>query len=234
MGIDAQRSGASELPDRAVEVRRGRTAYAYRVVVRALRGTQGANSGPGNWQRKSTQAPSTTKAIPVWIVEEEQSQRSPAFWAVQSSPNGRWQSPAFWAVQPSPNGRWQSPARPMRLSVLYGQYRVSRVCWFGEGCTAQFPSGSDGTWTAVPRLRRGRGQAAGPSGPAAVAATGGSRRSGSSLPSLDDVHRHRLRAGARASAPAALGTRPLVVFQRPVKARPSSNAKQDPGSGAFV
>src|SRR5947209_14757821 len=68
MGIDAQRSGASELPARAVEVRRGRTAYAYRVVVLALRGTQGANSGPGNWQRKSTQAPSTTKAIPVWIV----------------------------------------------------------------------------------------------------------------------------------------------------------------------
>src|SRR5437870_7763833 len=68
MGIDAQRSGASELRDRAVEVRRGRTAYAYRVVVLALRGTQGANSGPGNWQRKSTQAPSTTKAIPVRIV----------------------------------------------------------------------------------------------------------------------------------------------------------------------
>src|SRR5437870_7416140 len=40
MGIDAQRSGASELPVRAVEVRRA----------------QGA----------------TTKAIPVWIVEEEQ------------------------------------------------------------------------------------------------------------------------------------------------------------------
>src|SRR5881394_1493868 len=45
MGIDAQRSGASELPDRAVEVRRA----------------QGA----------------TTKAIPVWIVEEEQRKRSP-------------------------------------------------------------------------------------------------------------------------------------------------------------
>src|SRR2546426_10218295 len=77
MGIDAQRSGARELPDRAVEVRRGRTAYAYRVVVLALRGTQGANSGPGSWQRKSTQAPSTTKAIPAWIVEEEQRKRSP-------------------------------------------------------------------------------------------------------------------------------------------------------------
>src|SRR5438132_2180273 len=68
MGIDAQRSGASELPDRAVEVRRGPIAYPYRVVVPARRGTQGANAGPGNWQRKSTQAPSTTKAIPVWIV----------------------------------------------------------------------------------------------------------------------------------------------------------------------
>src|SRR2546427_11948889 len=77
MGIDAQRSGASELPGRAVEVRRGRTAYGYRVVVLALRGTQGANSGRGNWQRKATQAPSTTKAIPVWIVEEEQRKRSP-------------------------------------------------------------------------------------------------------------------------------------------------------------
>src|SRR5436190_6489179 len=77
MGIDAQRSGTSELPVRAVEVRRGRIAYHYRVVVLTLRGTQGANSGPGNWQRESTQAPSTTKAIPVWIVEEEQRKRSP-------------------------------------------------------------------------------------------------------------------------------------------------------------
>src|SRR5437773_8302921 len=77
MGIDAQRSGASELPVRAVEVRRGRIAYPDRVVVPALRRAQGANSGPGNWQRKSTQAPSATKAIPVWIVEEEQRKRSP-------------------------------------------------------------------------------------------------------------------------------------------------------------
>src|SRR2546426_11455355 len=45
MGIDAQRSGASELPDRAVEARRA----------------QGA----------------TTKAIPVWIVEEEQRRDRP-------------------------------------------------------------------------------------------------------------------------------------------------------------
>src|SRR6059036_1268929 len=45
MGIDAQRSGASELPVRAVEVRRA----------------QGA----------------TTKAIPVWIVEEEQRRDRP-------------------------------------------------------------------------------------------------------------------------------------------------------------
>src|SRR5438876_10802975 len=112
MGIDAQRAGASELPVRAVEVRRGRIAYPYRVVVLALHGTQGANSGPGNWQRKSTQAPSTTKAIPVWIVEEEQRKRSPA----------------FWAVQPSPNGRWQSPARPMRLSVRYEPTRFAPAC----------------------------------------------------------------------------------------------------------
>src|SRR5437667_8389688 len=45
MGIDAQRSGASELPVPAVEVRRA----------------QGA----------------TTKAIPVWIVEEEQRRDRP-------------------------------------------------------------------------------------------------------------------------------------------------------------
>src|SRR2546426_3741675 len=45
MGIDAQRSGASELPDRPVEVRRA----------------QGA----------------TTKATPVWIVEEEQRRDRP-------------------------------------------------------------------------------------------------------------------------------------------------------------
>src|SRR5207247_8283996 len=45
MGIDAQRSGASELPVRAVEVRRA----------------QGA----------------TTKAVPVWIVEEEQHRDRP-------------------------------------------------------------------------------------------------------------------------------------------------------------
>src|SRR5207245_6809658 len=99
MGIDAQRSGASELPARAVEVRRA----------------QGA----------------TTKAIPVWIVEEEQ--------------------------------RSDRPQDPCALA----------------GC--------GGTWTAVPRRRRGRGQAAGPSGPAAVAATGGSRRSGSLLAALDDA-----------------------------------------------
>src|SRR5206468_8010156 len=29
-------------------------------------------------------------------------------------------SPAFWAVQSSPNGRWQSPARPMRPSGCGG------------------------------------------------------------------------------------------------------------------
>src|SRR5437870_3835391 len=63
------------------------------------------------------------------------------------------------------------------------------------------PPGCGGTWTAVPRLGRGRGQAGGPSGPASVAATGGIRRSGSSLRRLDDVHRHRLRRRAWHPAP---------------------------------
>src|SRR3989475_13106969 len=142
MGIDAQRSGASELPDRAVEVRRGRIAYPL---------------------------PSGCPGTPWYARREEEgdvcahrrrraTEAKPAFWAVQPFPNERWQSPAFWAVQPSPNERWQSPARPMR------------------------PSGSGGAGASA------------------------------SLPALDDVHRRRLRSGARASAPAALGTRPLVVF----------------------
>jgi len=180
MGIDAQRSGTSELPDRAVEVRRGRTAYplpsvcpgtpwyarrefwAGQLAEKVHSSAQHDEGDPGVDRPERGSASERSRATPV----------SPAFWAVQSSPNGRWQSPAFWAVQSSPNGRWQSPARPMR------------------------PSGCGGTWTAVPRRGRGRGQAAGPSGPAAVAATGGSRRSGSSLAALDDAHRHRLRAAA--------------------------------------
>src|SRR5438034_1457268 len=180
MGIDAQRSGTSELPDRAVEVRRGRTAYplpsgcpgtpwyarrefwAGQLAEKVHSSAQHDEGDPGVDRPERGSASERSRATPV----------SPAFWAVQSSPNGRWQSPAFWAVQPSPNTRWQSPARPMR------------------------PPGCGGTWTAVPRLRRGRGQAAGPSGPAAVAATGGSRRSGSLLAALGDAHLHRLRAAA--------------------------------------
>src|SRR5437870_10426374 len=112
MGIDAQRSGASELRDRAVEVRRGRTAYAYRVVVLALRGTQGANSGPGNWQRKSTQAPSATKAIPVWIVEEEQRRDRP-----HSGPCN---------PRPTDDGRAQQDPCALRVAAEPGpRYRAS-------------------------------------------------------------------------------------------------------------
>src|SRR5207245_9380836 len=99
-------------------------------------------------------------------------------------------SPAFWAVQLLPNGRWQSPARPMR------------------------PPGCGGTWTAVPRLWRGRGQAGGPSGPASVAARGGIRRSGSSLRRLHGGHRHRTAPPRLAYGPPALATRPFVLSPR--------------------
>src|SRR5437667_2314638 len=166
MGIDAQRSGASELPVPAVEVRRGRIAYplpsgcpgtpwyarrefwAGQLAEKVHSSAQHDEGDPGVDRPERGSASERSRATPV--------------------------SPAFWAVQPSPNGRWQSPARPMR------------------------PPGCGGTWTAVPRLRRGRGQAAGPSGPAAVAATGGSRRSGSVLAALDDAPRPRLRAAAYA------------------------------------
>src|SRR5437867_5424254 len=169
MGIDAQRSGASELPVRAVEVRRGRTAYplpsgcpgtpwyarrefwAGQLAEKVHSSAQHDEGDPGVDRPERGSASEKSRATPV--------------------------SPAFWAVQSSPNGRWQSPARPMR------------------------PSGCGGTWTAVPRLGRGRGQAGGPSGPASVAATGGIRRSGSSLRRLDDVHRHRLRRRALHTAP---------------------------------
>src|SRR5438876_9765621 len=217
MGIDAQRPGASELPVRAVEVRRGRIAYplpsgcpgtpwyarrefwAGQLAEKVHSSAQHDEGDPGVDRPERGSASERSRATPVspafWAVQSSPNGRwqspafwavqpspngrwqSPAFWAVQPSPNGRWQSPAFWAVQPSPNGRWQSPARPMR------------------------PSGCGGTWTAVPRLGRGRGQAGGPSGPASVAATGGIRRSGSSLRRLDDVHRHRLRRRALHTAP---------------------------------
>src|SRR3989449_4884325 len=158
MGIDAQRSGASELPVQAVEVRRGRIAYP---IPSGCPGTPWYARREEEGDVCAHRRRRATEAKPAfWAVQPFPNERwqSPAFWAVQPSPNERWQSPAFWAVQPSPNERWQSPARPMR------------------------PSGSGGAGASA------------------------------SLPALDDVHRRRLRSGARASAPAALGTRPLVVF----------------------
>src|SRR5213593_1912567 len=79
MGIDAQRSGASELPVRAVEVRRA----------------QGA----------------TTKAIPVWIVEEEQRKRSP-----HSGPCN---------LRPTDEGRAQQDPCALRVAAARGHLR----CW---------------------------------------------------------------------------------------------------------
>src|SRR5438552_19084317 len=156
MGIDAHRSGASELPVPAVEVRRGRIAYSL------------PSGCPGTpwYARREFWAGQLAEKVHSSAQHDEGDP------GVDRRGGATEAKPAFWAVQPSPNGRWQSPARPMR------------------------PPGCGGTWTAVPRLRRGRGQAAGPSGPAAVAATGGSRRSGSLLAALDDAHRHRLRAAA--------------------------------------
>ncbi len=154
MGIDAQRSGASELSDRAVEVRRGRIAYPFpsgcpdtpwyarrefwagQLAEKVHSSAQHDEGDPGVDRPERGSASERSRATPV--------------------------SPAFWAVQSSPNGRWQSPARPMR------------------------PAGCGGTWTAVPRLWRGRGQAGGPS---------------ASLRRLDDVHRHRLRRRALHTAP---------------------------------
>src|SRR5439155_16359675 len=180
MGIDAQRSGASELPDRAVEVRRGRIAYSL---------PSGCPGTPRYARRDDEGDPGVDR--PERGSASEKSRATPV-------------SPAFWAVQSSPNGRWQSPARPMRLSVRYETARSIPVFQDGNDCSAQFPSGCGGTWTAVPRLGRGRGQAGGPSGPASVAARGGIRRSGSSLRRLDDVHRHRTAPPRLAYGPPAL------------------------------
>src|SRR2546422_10931722 len=133
MGIDAQRSGASELPVRAVKVRRGRTAYplpsgcpgtpwyarrefwAGQLAEKGHSSAQHDEGDPGVDRPERGSASERSRATPV----------SPAFWALQPLPNDRWQSPAFWAVQPSANGRWQSPARPMRLSVRYEPTRFA-------------------------------------------------------------------------------------------------------------
>src|SRR5213595_3441903 len=79
MGIDAQRSGARELPDRAVEVRRA----------------QGA----------------TTKAIPVWIVEEEQRSDRP-----HSGPCN---------LRQTDDGRAQQDPCALRVAAARGHLR----CW---------------------------------------------------------------------------------------------------------
>src|SRR5213593_2933985 len=151
MGIDAQRSGASELRDRAVEVRRGRTAYADRVVVLALRGTQGANSGPGNWQRKSTQAPSTTKAIPVWIVpsagarvrEAEQRLYRPHSGPCNLCPtdDGRAQHSGPCNLRHADDGRAQQDPCALRVAAEPGpRYRASGAAAARpEGRLAQSP-----------------------------------------------------------------------------------------------
>src|SRR5204862_7122954 len=103
MGIDAQRSGASELPVRAVEVRRA----------------QGATSGPGNWQRKSTQEPSTTKAIPVWIVEEEQRKRSPHSGPcnLRQTDDGRAQHSGPGNLRHADDGRAQQDPCALRVAA---------------------------------------------------------------------------------------------------------------------
>src|SRR5207249_9874827 len=103
MGIDAQRSGASELPDRAVEVRRA----------------QGA----------------TTKAIPVWIVEEEQrsdrphsgpcnlrqtddgrAQQDPCALRVAAEPGPRYR--ASGAAAARPGGRLAQPPLPPEAAYV--------------------------------------------------------------------------------------------------------------------
>src|SRR5213592_2906555 len=188
MGIDAQRSGASELSDRAVEVRRGRIAYplpsgcpdtlwyarrefwAGQLAEKVHSSAQHDEGDPGVDRPERGSASERSRATPV--------------------------SPAFWAVQSSPNGRWQSPARPMR------------------------PPGCGGTWTAVPRLGRGRGQAG-----------------GTVWPSLRCRHRRHTSvwvfvAAARrcaptspapprlASGPPALATRPFVLSPRTARRDP--------------
>src|SRR5436309_12442059 len=77
MGIDAQRSGASELPDRAVEVRRGRIAYPIPsgcpgtpwYAWRELRRATAAD--------RSSEELSRGKVMSVHIVDDEQRKRSP-------------------------------------------------------------------------------------------------------------------------------------------------------------
>ena len=65
MGIDAQRSGASELPDRAVEVRRaqGATTTAIPVwIVEEEERSDRPHSGPCNLRQTAMAEPSKTHA----------------------------------------------------------------------------------------------------------------------------------------------------------------------------
>src|SRR5438876_9270565 len=99
MGIDAQRSGASELPDRAVEVRRA----------------QGA----------------TTKAIPAWIVEEEQRSdrpQDPCALRVAAEPGPRCRASGAAAARPRahlarpplpPQAAVGGPGRRWRPSTMH-------------------------------------------------------------------------------------------------------------------
>src|SRR6266540_999576 len=103
MGIDAQRSGASELSDRAVEVRRGRIASRL---------PSGCPDTPWYARREFWAGQLAEKVHSSAQHDEGDPGADRRGGATQ-------RSPAFWAVQSSPNGRWQSPARPMRLSVRY-------------------------------------------------------------------------------------------------------------------
>src|SRR5437870_10905088 len=100
MGIDAQRSGASELPDRAVEVRRGRIAYSL------------PSGCPGTpwYARREFWAGQLAEKVHSSAQHDEGDP------GVDRRGGATEAKPAFWAVQSSPNGRWQSPARPMRPS----------------------------------------------------------------------------------------------------------------------
>src|SRR2546427_7043348 len=77
MGIDAQRSGTSELRDRAVEVRRGRTAYPRPSGCPGTSWYARREFWAGQLAEKVHSSAQHDEGDPVWIVEEEQRKRSP-------------------------------------------------------------------------------------------------------------------------------------------------------------
>src|SRR5881628_1769049 len=77
MGIDAQRSGASELPDRAVEVRRGRIAYPIPSGCPGTPWYARRELGRATAADRTSDEPSRRKAMSVHIVDDEQRKRSP-------------------------------------------------------------------------------------------------------------------------------------------------------------